>query len=83
MDFDSWAVQCARDEDKETFIIVFANLAQGKILRTIHFDTEEELRTELKLMGQSDAKQDELILKAGSTPTSRPRRDVAQLYVWD
>lgn len=65
MDFDSWAVQCVRDERRrESFVIVFAKLAQGKILRTLHFDTEEELRSELKLMGQSDAQQKKLIIKA-------------------
>ena len=64
VDFDNYAVQCIRDDGKESFAIVFANLAQGKIVRTIFFDTEEELRDELKRMGLTNVRVTELIQHA-------------------
>lgn len=58
-----WAVACNRRKGKETFTILFVNgdFHSGRIL---FFETEEKLRAELELMGQSDAMKDTLIARA-------------------
>ena len=70
MEYDHYGVQCVRNQGRETFILAFAKLAQGKPVRTNLYETEEELRDELRWMGLSDARIEELIDRARRNPGS-------------
>ncbi len=64
MDSDHYAVSCVEDENHaERFVIMFANLGEGNVKRMTRMFAEDELRSELELMGLT-YKADELIQRA-------------------
>ena len=70
MEYDHYGVQCVREQGRETFILAFAKLAQGRAVRTNLYETEEELRDELRWMGLTDTRIEELIRRARQNPES-------------
>jgi hypothetical protein len=67
MDNEKYMVKCLRNQRKETFVLAFSRLAQGRPMRTNLYETEQELRDELRSMGLADARIEGLIQQARQT----------------
>ena len=67
MDNENYMVKCVRNQGKETFVLTFSRLAQGKPMRTSLYETEQELRDELRWMGLSDSRIAGVIQQARQT----------------
>ena len=67
MDNEKYMVICVRDQGKETFVLAFCRLAHDRPMRTNLYETEQELRDELRWMGLADARIEGLIRQARQT----------------
>jgi hypothetical protein len=67
MDNGKYMVKCVRNQGKETFVLAFPKLAHGRPMRTNLYETEQELRGELRWMGLADTGIEKLIRQARQT----------------
>ena len=64
MTTDTWGLDCLGEDGNETFVIVRKNLAEGRMIATYYFDTEEELRAAMADMGVTDDEITDVIRRA-------------------
>jgi hypothetical protein len=64
MEYENYSVKFVHDQGRETFVLAFSKLAQGRLVRMNLYETEGELRDELKWMGLSCTRIEELIRQA-------------------
>jgi hypothetical protein len=67
MDHQKYMVKCIRNQGKETFVLAFSGQSKGRLMRTSLYETEKELRDELRWMGLANARIEGLIQQARQT----------------